>query len=346
MKKTASLLICLILFGSGIRLNAQTNSSEYKIVNKFQIEGDGGWDYLTADDSTGRLFISHGTIVQVVDSKTGKLLGTIPDTKGVHGIAVANDLNKGFISNGRDSSVTIFDLKTLATITKINVTGKNPDAILYDKLTHRVFTFNGRTSNVTVIDATTNKVIGTIVVEGKPEFSVTDGKGKIYVNIEDKSMIDVINSNTLKVEQHWSIAPGEEPSGLALDNENHRLFSVCSNKLMVVVDAQTGKVITTLPIGDRVDGAAFDPVKKRAYSSNGDGTLTVVQEENKNQFKVLENIATQKGARTIAIDKKTHHVFLPTAEFGPAPEATKDNPRPRPTIKPNSFVVLDIAPLK
>lgn len=316
--------------------------SKYKIANKIHVEGDGGWDYLIVDESNGRIFVSHSTVAQVIDIKSGKLAGTIPDTKGIHGIAIAYDLNKGFISNGRDSSVTVFDLKTLEVITKIMVTGQNPDAILYDPFSHKVFTFNGRSRNSTVIDARDYKVIATIPLEGKPEFSVTDGKGKVFVNIEDKSVINVINSATLQVEQHWSIAPGEEPSGLALDNQNHRLFSVCSNKLMVIIDAETGKVITTLPIGDRCDGVAFDPVMKRAYSSNGEGTITVVQEENSNSFKVLETVTTQPGARTIAIDIITHHLYLTTAEFESVPSATNR----RPPIKPDSFEILDIETLK
>lgn len=334
-----------MLSGSSFLLNAQTKPPEYKVVNRFHIEGNGGWDYLTVDESSGRIFISHGGVVNVVNEKDGKLLGTIPDTQGVHGIAIAPDLNKAFISDGRDSSVTIIDLKSLAFITKINVTGQNPDAILYDPFSHRVFTFNGRTSNATAIDGATNKVAGTIKLDGKPEFAVTDGKGKVYVNIEDKGEITCFDPSTLKVEQTWSIAPGEEPSGLALDNENHRLFAVCGNKMMVVVDAQSGKVIATLPTGEGTDGAAFDPVLKRAYSSNGEGTMTVIQEVTPNEYKVLENVPTRQGARTIAIDKKTHHLFLPTAEYSPAPEKTAENPRPRPSVKPGTFMLLDIAPV-
>ena len=324
---------------------AQDTTSAYKISHKYSVEGDGSWDYISIDDSSHHLFISHGTIVQVLDATTGKTIGTITDTKGVHGIAIAKDLNKGFISNGRDTSVTVFDLKKLTTIEKIKVTGKNPDAILYDPFTHRVFTFNGRDSNATVINAKTDKVIGTIALCGKPEFSVTDDNGKIYVNIEDKSKLCMINPATMKVEQTWSVAPGEEPSGLAIDTKTHRLFSV-TDKLMVIVDALTGKVITTLPIGDRVDGVAFDPIKKRAYSSNGDGTLTVVQEVNENTFKVIENVKTQTGARTITVDKLTHKLYLPTAEYGETPPATKENPHPRPKIKPGTFVILEVEPLK
>jgi DNA-binding beta-propeller fold protein YncE len=345
MKKHLFTLICLLLSSCTFILNGQMKSPAYKIVNRFHIEGDGGWDYLSVDEPSGRIFISHGTEVNVVNEKDGKLLGTIHDTRGVHGIAIAPDLNKAFISDGMDSSVTVIDLKTLAFKNKVNVTGHNPDAILYDPFSHRVFAYNGRSSNATVIDGSTEKVLGTIKLDGKPEFSVTDGNGKVYVNIEDKSEIQCINPVTLKVEQTWSIAPGEEPSGLALDNENHRLFSVCSNQMMVVVDAESGKVIKTLPTGNGTDGAAFDPILKRAYSSNGEGTMTVVQEVNPDEYRVLENVPTQQGARTITVDKKTHHLFLSTAEYGPVPEKTASNPRPRPPVKPGTFTLLDIAPV-
>ncbi|MCX6232113.1 MAG: YncE family protein [Bacteroidetes bacterium] len=340
MKKIIFLAVLLIC--SAASINAQDKASIHKIVNRFHLDGDASWDYLAIDETENAAYISHGNIVQIMDLKDGKLLGTISGLNGVHGIAIAKDLNKGFISSGRDSSVTVFELKTLKVLTKIQVTGKNPDAILYDPFSHLVFTFNGRTANTTVIDAKTNLVKATIALDGKPEFAVTDLKGRIFVNIEDKNMINVINVNTLKVEKHWSIAPGDEPSGLALDNENHRLFSVCGNKMMVVTDAETGKQITNLPIGDRTDGVAFDPVKKQAYSSNGDGTITVVKEENKDKFVVTETIITQKGARTIAINTKTQHLYLPTAEFNPVPEPTTENPKPRAGVKPGSFVILDI----
>ena len=342
MKKTV-LITCTILFACLISSKAQLG---YRIANKIHVEGDEGWDLMAMDDISARLFVSHGNMVQVVDVKSAKLLGTIPDTKGVHGIALAIDLNKGYISNGKDSSVTVFNLSTLAVLTKVQVTGRNPDAILYDEFSHKVFVFNGGSSNVTVMDAALDKVIATISLDGKPELSVADGKGNVYVNIEDKSKVCVINSTTLKVEQSWDVSPGKEPSGIALDNDKGRLFSVCDNKLMVVIDVKTGRVITSLPIGERVDGAAFDPIKKRAYSSNGEGTLTVVQEVDSNTFKVIENVTTQKGAKTIALDAKTHHIYLTTAEFGPTPAANKDNPRPRPTIKPGTFVILDVESTK
>ncbi|MGP8214973.1 MAG: DUF5074 domain-containing protein [Bacteroidia bacterium] len=339
MKKIVFLAASILLITS---INAQ---SHYKIADRIKLEGDGGWDYMAVDENTNRLFVSHGTMVQVVDLSTNKLVGIIPDTKGVHGIAIASDLNKGFISDGKDSAVTIFDLTTLATITKINVTGKNPDAIVYDKVTHRVFTFNGRGSNSTVIDAKTNKVIGTITLAGKPEFAVADGKGKIFFNLEDRNMICRIDAQTMKLEESWNIAPGDGPSGLSMDTKTRRLFSVCINKVMVIVNADNGKIVDTIPIGGRVDAAAFDYNSDKIYSSNGDGTLTVVQEKDANTFSVLENVPTQKGARTEAVNSKTHHIYLPAAEFGPAPEATTDNPHPRPTLKPGTFVILDIVPV-
>ena len=316
--------------------------SNYKITNKIPVAGNGGWDYITIDEAANRLYVSHGNEMNVVDIVTKSLIGTIPDTKGVHGIALAKDLGKGFISNGRDTSVTIIDLKTLKFTAKVKVTGTNPDAILYDSFSQKIFTFNARSSNSTVIDAKTNKVIGTIHLIGKPEFSVTDLKGKIYVNIEDKNSICVIDVNTLKVEKTWSIAPGDAPSGLAIDIKNHRLFSVCENKLMVVVDSDNGKVITTLKIGEGVDGVSFDPGLNRAYSSNGEGTITVVQEKDANTFTVLENVMTQKGARTITVNTKTHKIYLPTAVYGEVPAATEQNPHPRATVKPGTFTVLEI----
>ena len=341
MKKIIFILTGILL--SLLGLNGQ--NAPYKIVQQIHLEGDGGWDYLTADDATGMLYVSHGKMVNVVDMKTGKSVATITDVNGVHGIAIALEFNKGFISNGADSNVTVFNLKDFKVIEKVPVTGRNPDAILYEPFTKSIITWNGRSSNATVIDAKTDKVIQTIALAGKPVAAVSDGKVKFYVNIEDKSEVSMINVKTWKVEQTWSISPGEEPSGLALDNVTHRLFSA-TDKLMVVLDAETGKVITTLPTGGRVDGAGFDPGLKRAYSSCGEGVLTVVQEENPNSFKVLANVPTQAGARTISVSAKTHRIYLPTAEFGPTPEKTGDNPRPRPTLKPNTFIVLVLEPIK
>jgi DNA-binding beta-propeller fold protein YncE len=343
MKKAIFFLAGLFL--SLLGLNGQNAPVGYKIVQKIQLSGDGGWDYLNADDATGMLYVSHGKMVNVVDMNTGKSVATITDVNGVHGIAIAPEFNKGFISNGPDSNVTVFNTKDFSVIKKIPVTGKNPDAIIFEPFTKTIITWNGRSSNATVIDAKTDKVVQTIPLPGKPEAAVSDGKGKVFVNIEDKSEVCMINVKTWKVEQTWSVAPGEGPSGLALDNETHRLFSA-TDKLMVVLDAETGRVITTLPTGDRVDGAGFDPGLKRAYSSCGEGVLSIIQEENKDSFKVLANIPTQAGAKTISVSSKTHKIYLSTAEFGPTPEKTADNPRPRPSVKPGTFTVLVVEPVK
>jgi DNA-binding beta-propeller fold protein YncE len=346
MKNVLFFMYFFLIVFAGLNLYGQEKSSDYSIANRIMLPGTGGWDYLTVDEAGNRLFLSHSTVVLVVDLKTSKLAGTINETPGVHGIAIAPELNKAFISVGRNASVKVINFQTLALIADVKVTGQNPDAIMYDQFSKKVVTFNGGSANATVLDASTNEVVGTIPLAGKPEFPVSDGKGKIYVNIEDKSQISVIDIGTMKVEKSWPISPGEEPSGLALDNETHRLFSVCSNKLMVIVDALDGHIVTTLPIGDGCDGVKFDPEMKRAYSSNGEGTMTVVQEVNKDSFKVLENVKTMSGARTLAVDTKTHHIYLPAAEYNPAPAATADNPRPRRTMKPDSFQVLDIAPVK
>jgi YVTN family beta-propeller protein len=345
MKKLQWILAAIVLCG-GTALVAQPDASHYRIANRIHVEGDGFWDLLAVDNATGRLFLSHGTVVDVVDTRTGKPVATIQDTKGAHGIALARDLNKGFITCGRDSSVAIFDLDSLNVIARVPVTGQNPDAILYEPSTRRVFAFNGGSANATVIDGATNKVIGTIALGGKPELPAMDGMGMVFVNLEDKSMVDAIDARTMTVKAEWPLAPGEEPTGMAMDAVTRRLFVACNNKLMIVMDADGGTIVATVPIGERVDGADFDPTLKRAYSSNGDGTLTVVEEVDANHFRVLETVATQKGARTLAVNTKTHHIFLPTAEFGPTPPPTAERPRPRPTVVPGSFVVLDVAPVK
>jgi DNA-binding beta-propeller fold protein YncE len=344
MKKTSFLLAFLILISIGL-CHSQDVKSGYRISDKIHLDGDGGWDYLVVDDSASLLYVSHATIVQVVDLKKKKVIATIPDTKGVHGIALVKDLNKGYISNGKDTSVTVFDLKSFKILKKVKVTGDNPDAILYDPFSRKVFTFNGRSSNSTVIDVNSDEVTATINLPGKPEFSVSDGKGKIYVNIENKSEVCQINPMSLKIEKTWSVRPGEEPSGLAMDMVDRQLFIVCSNGTMIVLDVFSGKVVSKIRIGYGVDGVAYDPVLKRIYSSNGDGTLTVVQKENKDKFRVLENFPTQKGARTIALNPKTHRIYLPVSEYEATPQATKENPRPRPSPKPDTFTILEIEPL-
>lgn len=342
MKTT--LLSLFFISSFGIIATAQDTKSHYKIVNRIHIDSNGGWDYTTVDEKLNRLYVSHGTIVQVVDLKTSKVMAVIPNTNGVHGIALAQDLNKGFISDGKDNAVTIFNLKTNAVITKIPVTGEKPDAIVYDDVTKRVFTMNGKSHNATVIDAKTNTVTGTIPLDGKPEFCVADGEGKLFVNLEDKSAIEEIDASAMKVLKQWSIAPGESPTGLAMDKKTRRLFSVCDNKMMVISDADKGAVVTTVPIGDGPDAAAFDPEKMLVYSSNGgDGTLTVVKEESADKFTVLENFETQKKARTMAVNTKTHHIYLPVAEFMPLHPVRPGQEKPKPMPKPGTFMVLDVA---
>ena len=319
---------------------ALPGESGYHLKQKFPIGGEGFWDYITFDSPARRLFISRGTHVVVLDVDSGKLVGEIPDTPGVHGIALAPDLGRGFVSNGRGNNVTIFDLKTLATLGHAPA-GQNPDAIIYDPATRRVFAMNGRSGDVTAIDAATGSVAGTIPVGGKLEFAAADGAGRIYVNVEDKSEIAQIDSQKLAVTARWPLAPCEEPSGLAMDTANRRLFAGCHNKMMAVVDANTGKVIATPAIGEGVDAGRFDPGTKFAFASCGEGVLTVVREDSPDKFSVVENVPTQRGARTMALDPRTHDVYLVTAEFGPRPEPTAENPHPRPTMVPNSFVVLE-----
>ena len=345
MKKVQWISIVILLCGIFL-VGAEPNPSHYRIAGRIHVEGEGGWDLLAVDDSTGRLFLSHSSVVDVIDTKTGKPIGVIPDTKGVHGIALATDLNKGFITCGKDTSVAIIGLDSLQIVSRVKVTGQNPDAILYEPASHRVFAFNAASASATVIDGKTGKVIATRALDGKPELAATDGKGTVFVNLQDKNMVEVIDADSLRAKAKWPIAPGEDPTGLAIDVASRRLFIGCNNKLMVVMDADNGKVVASLPVGEHVDGIGFDPALKRAYSSNGDGTLTVVEEVDKDAFRVIENVPTQKGARTLAVDTKTHHIFLPTAEFGETPAPTPDNPRPRPVMVPGSFVVLDVAPLK
>src|SRR5271168_1011022 len=328
--------------GPSTRANAAQapGPSGYHLLKKIKLSGEGFWDYLTFDSHTRKLFISRGTKVIVLDVDSGKVAGEIPNTDGVHGIALAPDLNRGFTSNGRAGTVTIFDLKTLNIIGSVQA-GTNPDAIVYDPASKRVFAMNGRSKDATAIDAATGKVVGTIPVDGKPEFAVADGAGHVYVNIEDKSEEQQIDSQNLKVTAQWPLAPCQEPSGLAMDIAHRRLFAGCHNQMMAVVDADSGKVIATPAIGLGVDANAFDPGTGFAFASNGlSATLTVVHEDAPDKFSVVENVPTQRGARTMALDPKSHQVYLVTADFAPAPPSANENPKPRMMAVPGSFVVL------
>jgi len=307
-------------------------ASGYHILGEITIGGDGGWDYLTADGAARRLYVSHATHVVVVDLDSNKVVGDIPDTPGVHGIAIASDLGKGFISNGRGNTVTIFDLKTLKASGTVP-TGENPDSIRYDPVSKRVFAFNGRSKSTTAIDATTGKVAATIPLPGKPEFSVADGKGHVFANLEDTNEIVDIDAAKATVAKKYALTGCDGPSGLAIDTKNRRLFSVCSNRVMAVSDPDAGKVVATPAIGAGSDGVAFDPGTGYAMSSNGDGTLTIVSQTG-GKYDVLDNIATERGARTITVDEKTHKAYTPTAKV--APQASGG----RTTYLPNTFKVL------
>jgi DNA-binding beta-propeller fold protein YncE len=336
-------LACFLLASSAALHGAAPAKSGYHVAREIKLGGEGGWDYLTVDPAARRLYVSHSTKVTVVDVDSGKRVGDIQNLSGVHGIALAPDLNRGFISNGRSSMITIFDPRTLATLSEVKSTGENPDAILYEPFSHQVFAFNGRGKNATVLDAKTGKVAGTIELGGKPEFATSDLKGRVFVNIEDTGEVAVLGTKDLAVKARWPLKPCEEPTGMAIDRRHHRLLIGCSNRLAAFVDTEKGRLVTTVPIGDGVDGTAFDPATGLGYSSNGEGTLTVIREETPDKLTVVETVPTRKGARTIALDEKTHSLFLPTAEYGPPPAPTAEQPHPRPTIVPDTFVVLVVS---
>jgi YVTN family beta-propeller protein len=312
-------------------------AQRYKMLSKIKISGDDFWDYLAVDALNNHLFVSHGNVVNIVDLKSNEVIYTIENTNGVHGIAIANDLNKAFISDGKDNAVTIVDLNTFQLIEKVALEAKNPDAILYDIYSKKVFVYNGNSEDATVLDAITNKPIKTIALGGKPEFSVTNEKGLVYVNIEDKNEIKTIDTKTLEVTKTWSILPGNEPSGLAIDLKNNKLFSVCANKLIIIIDDITGKIIQKSPIGDGCDGVVFNEKERLIFTSNGEGTMTVLKENNVANFYVLETIKTKKGARTITLNKGTGQLYSTTADF-----IKTTNSKQRSGLIPNSFAVLII----
>lgn len=333
-----TLLIFILCLGLTGQLIAQS-SAGYHLIKKTTVGGEGGWDYLLADAAGGRLYLSHGTQVEVLDLKTHEKVGVISPTPGVHGIAVVSGTSVGYTTNGRPNTATLFDTKTLKAVKEIP-TGNKPDAILYDAFSKRVFIFNNEGSSATVLEAVTGAIVGTVELGGAPEATVSDDHGLIFVNLEDKNEIVVFDAKTFTVKHRWSLGKGEEPTGLAFDKQRHRLFSAC-NKLLVVLDSQTGKVLAEVPTGSGTDGAVFDTATSSAITSNGEGTLTVVKETKPGQFAAVQTVPTQRGARTITIDPQSHHLFVTTAEYGPAPAATTENPRPRPAVKPGSFVVME-----
>jgi YVTN family beta-propeller protein len=334
MKTKTNILAAMLLLSFQVAFS-QAKPGEYKVAGTITLEGNGGWDYLTVDKPTQRLFISHGTCVEVVDLKTQKLTGQIANTPGVHGIACIPGLNKGFITAGRLDSVVVFDLTTLKVIDKI-ATGKNPDAILYDPFSRRIFTFNGRGNSVTAIDAATDKVVGTLEVSGKPEAAVSNGSGKIFCNIEDKSTVVRFDAFTLKQEAEWPLDPGKEPTGLAYDAKNNLLISACSESSQaVVMDAASGKIIATIPIGEGCDGIIFIAADRNIVSSNGEGTLTIINQSGPADYKVIQTLPTRQGARTITYDETTRRIYLPSAEV------KMDNGKR--TVVPGTFSILIVA---
>jgi hypothetical protein len=339
--------VCLVVLLSASRFShaatPAAGASGYQVIKTVSVPGDGGWDYLIVDSDARRVYISHGSHVVVMNADTYAIEGDIPDTQGVHGVALARDLGRGFVSDGGANQVTIFDLKTLKTLGTVK-TDVNPDAILYEPVTKRVFTFNGGRRNApggknsTAINATDGTVLGTIDMGGKPEFSAADGKGRVYVNNEDTSELYRLDAQNLKVLDHWPLAPCKSPSGLSMDVKNRRLFSVCDEKVMAVTDADSGKVVATPEICDGPDASAFDPATQYAFASCGDGTLVVVHEDSPDKFTVVDRVSTKKSARTMGLDLETHKVFLPSADFDPPAPGER-----RGKMKPGSFAIVVVA---
>lgn len=335
MKRFLAIVIALITL---VALPAFAQK-QFKVTNRVKLGGEGGWDYLSYDKEGERLFITRGTHVMVVDTKTLKVTADIPDLSGIHGVALAPEFNRGFVSNGGDNTVTIFDLKTLKKLDSVKV-GERPDAILYEPFSKHVFTFNARSHDSSVVDAASGKVLGTIPLGGKPEFPASDGKGKLYVNIEDKSQIAEVDVSKMSVLNTWSIAPCQEPSALAFDVEHHRLFSGCDNKMMAVVDSDSGKVVTTVPIGEGVDAGRFNPKTREIFMSCGEGVLTIIHEDGPDKYTVKQNLQTVRGARTMALDEDNDTAYLVTAQREDKPAA----PGQRPAMVPGSFELIVAKP--
>lgn len=345
MKYSSVFALPLLCLGS-LALAQAAQAPHYRIVKQVPLPGDEGWDYLTFEQGGHRLFIAHGSRVLVVDTDKLTLAGEVDDAPGSHGIALAPDLGRGYVSAGRANAIVVFDLKTLARLKEIRTTGEGPDAIVYDPATHRVFSFNGHGRNVTAVDTATDTVVGTIPLDGKPEFAATDGRGRLYVNLEDKSSLAVIDPRKLAVTAVFPISGCEEPSGLALDAARERLFPGCHNQVMAVVDGRSGHVLGTAPIGPGIDAAAYDPGTGLAFAScgGGGGSLSVIRPSRAGIAQVEESVPTQRGARTMALDEHTHRIFTVTANFGPPPPPTAERPHPRPSIVPGTFRVLVIEP--
>jgi len=328
-------IVELVLAVSLIAVQPAFGQQQFKVVNRVTLGGEGGWDYLTFDPDGHRLFITRGSHVVVVDTGTLKATGDILELSGIHGVALAPELDRGFISNGGDNTVTVFDLKTLKKLDSVKV-GERPDAILYDTFSKRVFTFNARSQDSTAIDAGTGKVAGSIPLGGKPEFPATNENGKLYVNLEDKNQIAEVDVSKLQVLNTWSIAPCEEPSALAFDRAHHRLFSGCHNKITAVVNSDSGKVVATVPIGEGVDAGRFNPNTQQVFMSCGEGVLTVIHEDSPDKYSVQQNVPTAQGARTMALDKENNVAYLVTAQRESKPVV----PGQRPALVPGTFELI------
>jgi DNA-binding beta-propeller fold protein YncE len=335
----AAVLVCGYSYAAD-----KDKTPEYRFIGEIPVAGDTGWDYLSIDPAARRLYVTHGTHIVVIDLDAQKVVGDIGDTPRVHGFALAPDLGRGFSSNGDESKVSIVDLKSLGTVSKV-ATQENPDAIVYEPGHKEVYAFNGRGHSATVIGANSGAVVATIPLPGKPEFAAVDpAAGRVYVNIEDKNAILAIDTGSHQVVSTWPIAPGESASGMAFDAANHRLFVGCDNKLMLMVDSTNGKVVSSVPIGDGVDANAFDPQLHLAFSSNGEGNLTIAHEDSPQKLTVVQTVQTQKSARTMALDPNTHRVYVAAATFVPAPKTAPGEPRHRPATVPGSFKILVYGP--
>ncbi len=339
---TATLIVAtLAMFHTVAASSIDTN---YRVIETLHLSGAVRWDYLTIDPIHYRLFVTRGDRVDVVDLKTNALIGSISGTQGVHGVALAPDLGRGFTSNGTANSATVFDLITFKSLMVIK-TGTKPDAIVYDPATHRVFTANGQSADLTAIDGEKGVVVSTIKLGGEPEFAVVDGRGHLYVNLVDRSQVSVVDTRHLTIEAHYDLAPQcQGPTGLSIDVQRQRLFVSCRNQVMVIVAAETGKILTTLPIGQFSDATVFDAEKGLAFSSNLDGTLTIVNARDPDRYSVLQSVMTAPGARTMALDPNTHRIYLATAKIERIDPPTAARPHPRPLMEPNTFMILIVAP--
>lgn len=335
-----ALLLTLLAPGAFSTQAADATSPNYKLIKEIPVGGDGGWDYLTVDTAGRRLYVSHASKFLVIDIDQDKVVGEVEDTPGIHGIAIAPEAKRAFSSNGRENKASIVDLESLKTLSKVE-TGQNPDAIIYEPGQKEIYTFNGRANSATVIEAASGKVTATIPLPGKPEFAAVDTKtGHLFNNIEDKSVIVVIDTKTHKVINTWPIAPGEEASGMALDEAHHRLFIGCGNKWMEMIDTESGKVVGKVAIGQGVDANAFDPGTQLAFSSCGDGTVTIAHEDSPDKLTVVQTLTTEKGAKTMALDPKTHRIYLASAKYEAAAAQPAGGGRQRPKMVPGSFKIL------